>query len=247
MRRRGLVAAGFGLYAAALIAQAPATLVDNGLQRASNGRLRLTQAEGTIWSGAGLIEIRDAGSRNAIARKAAWRVLPESLWRARLVCQVQLEGAARHFPVAASLSKVDIGGVDLSLPAEALALAEPRLKPLRLSGEVLLQTSNLSIGRHGMLGNLTLQWRDAGSAFSPVSPLGSYELKLEGRGNTVSALLATLQGPVQLDGSGTWATGRKPDFLATVRVAPENREQLSPLLRLISVQRDEGTFELQLK
>lgn len=247
MRRRGLVAAGFGLYAAALITQAPATLVDHGLQQASNGRLRLTQASGTIWSGAGLIEIRDAGGRNTIARNAAWRILPESMWRARLACEVQLEGAARPFFVTASASKIEIRGLELDLPAGALALAEPSLMPLHLSGEVLLQTSNLSIGRHGMLGNLTVQWRSAGSAFSPVSPLGSYELKLEGKGKTVGALLATLQGPVQLDGSGTWATGRKPDFLATVRVAPENREQLNPLLRLISVQRDEGTFELQLK
>lgn len=77
--------------------------------------------------------------------------------------------------------------------------------------------------------------------------VGSYELKLEGKHNTVGALLTTLKGAVQLDGSGTWATGRKPDFLATIRVAPENREQLNPLLLLISVQRDEGTFELQLK
>lgn len=247
MRGKGLVAAGFGLYAAALIAQAPATLVDHGLQQASSGRLRLTQASGTIWSGTGLIEIRDAGGRNTIARNAAWRVLPESIWRARLVCEVQLEGAARPFPVSASPSKIEIRGLELNLPAGALALAEPSLMPLRLSGDVLLQTSDLSVGRDGMLGNLKLQWRGAGSAFSPVSPLGSYELKLEGRGNTVSAVLATLQGPVQLDGSGTWPTGRKPDFLATVRVAPENREQLNPLLRLISVQRDEGTFELQLK
>lgn len=63
-----------------------------------------------------------------------------------------MEGAARHFPIGASLSKVAIGSVELSLPADAMALAEPRLKPLRLTGEVLLQTSNLSIGRDGVQG-----------------------------------------------------------------------------------------------
>lgn len=247
MRRRSLLAIGLGFYAAALIAQAPATLVDTGLQRASNGRLRLTQAQGTFWAGTGSIEIRDAGSRNAIVKNTGWRLLPESLWRGRLVCEVQLEGAARHFPVAVSLSRIEIGNAEINFPAAALAFAEPRMKPLRLSGDVLLRTANLSIGRDGMLGKLTVQWRAAGSSFSPVSPIGSYELQLDGQGKTVHALLSTLQGPLQLDGSGAWTTGRKAEFLATARVPPEIREQLTPLLRLISVQRDEGIFELQLK
>ena len=98
-----------------------------------------------------------------------------------------------------------------------------------------------------MLGTVTLQWRAAGSAFSPVSPIGSYEPRLDGQGNTVQATLSTFQGPLQLDGSGSWATGRKLEFQATVRVPPQYQEQLTPLLRIISVQRDEGSFELQLK
>ena len=92
-----------------------------------------------------------------------------------------------------------------------------------------------------------LQWRAAGSAFSPVSPIGSYELRLDGQGNIVRAVLSTLQGPLQLDGSGSWANGRAPEFLVTARVPAQYQEQLTPLLRMISVQRDEGSFELQLK
>ena len=230
MRRRSLLAIGFGVYAVAAIVQAPATLVDAGLERASNGRLRLAQAQGTIWAGAGLIEIRDAGNRNAIAKDIAWRVLPESLWRGRLVCEVELERTAQRFLVAVSLSKIEMTSAEITLPAAALAFAEPRLKPLRLSGDVLLKTQPLSIGRDGILGKAALQWRAASSAFSPVSPMGSYELRLDGQGNTVLAMLATLQGPLQLDGSGSWTTGRKPEFQATARVPPEYREQLTPLL-----------------
>ncbi|MBI3529675.1 MAG: type II secretion system protein N [Betaproteobacteria bacterium] len=247
MRRWSLFATGLGIYAAALVIQAPATLVDAGLQQASNGRLRLAQAQGTIWAGAGQLEIRDLGSRNAIAKDIAWRVLLESLWRGRLVSEVELDRAARRFPITATLSKFEIANADINLPAAALAFAEPRLKPLRLSGDVLLHTTNLSIGRDGLLGNVTLQWRAAGSAFSPVSPIGSYELRLDGQGNTVHALLSTLQGPLRLDGSGSWANGGNAAFQATVRVPPQYREQLTPLLRMISVQRDEGSFELQFK
>ncbi len=247
MGSRGLVSAGVGLYVAAMVAQAPATLADTALQRASNGRLRLTQAQGTVWLGAGSLEIREGGLESAMARKLAWRISPESLWRGRLVCDVQLEGATRGFPLAVALSKVEVGDVEFSLPAAALAIAEPRLRPLRLSGDVLLKTEKLSVGRHGMLGNLTLQWQDAGSVFAPVSPIGSYELKLEGQGKNVNAVMQTLEGPLQIEGSGAWAAGKKPVFLATVQVPAPLREQFTPLLRLISLQRDEGTFELQLK
>ncbi len=247
MKGRSLLAIGVGIYAAVLIVQAPATLVDAGLRQASNGRLRLAQAQGTIWAGAGLIEIRDVAGRSAIAMNVDWRVLPDSFWRGRLVCEIELERAARRFPIAVSLSKIEIADAQIDLPAAALVFVEPRLKPLRLSGDLLLRTSNLSIGQDGMVGNIRVQWLDAGSALSPVSPIGSYELGIDGHGKSVHATLSTLQGPVQLDGSGSWTNGGNPEFHATAQVPPQYRQQLTPLLGLISVQRDEGNFELQLK
>ena len=79
-------ALGLGAFAAALIAFAPATLVDARLERASDGRLRLAEAQGSVWSGAGWIEIRDAQGR---ARRQATRMAraARSLLRARLVAE----------------------------------------------------------------------------------------------------------------------------------------------------------------
>jgi len=247
VRRRSQWAIGLGVYVAALAVQAPATLVDAGLKQATNGRLRLAQPQGTIWAGAGLIEIRDVSGRNAISKELTWRVSPESLWRARLVCEVELDRAARRFPLTISFSGIELANVDINLPAAALAFAEPRLQPLRLAGDVLLHATNVLFGRDGMHGAVTMQWLGAVSAFSPVSPIGSYELRFDGRGNSIQATLSTLQGPLQLDGSGTWIRGSNPAFQATARVPPNYQEQLTPLLRLISVQRDEATFDLRLK
>jgi general secretion pathway protein N len=247
MRRRHLLAIGIGIFATGLLVWAPATIVDAQLKRATDGRLRLSQAQGTIWAGSGLLELRDVRGSNAIAKDFAWRVLPDSLWRGRLVCEVTLENQGRPFLVSATISKVSITNAEINLPAAAMALAEPRLKPLKLSGNVALRTTNVAMGTGEMLGNVTLQWRNAGSAFTPVSPIGSYELQLNGEGKSASAMLSTLQGPLQLDGSGAWTIGQNPQFQATVRVPPQYQEQFTPLLRLISVQRDQDTFELQLK
>ena len=98
-----------------------------------------------------------------------------------------------------------------------------------------------------MQGGATLQWRGAGSALTPVAPLGDYELRLDGSGTAVRASLRTLVGPLRLEGSGSWTPGASPAFLGTARVAPEFRVQLEPLLRLIAVERGDGSFELQLK
>lgn len=247
MKRWHLAAIGLAAYALGVIATAPATLIDTGLQRISHGKLRLVEAQGTLWSGSGQIEIRDSGGRTGVARSFAWRMLPESLLRGHLVCEVRMEQATKPFPVTISLSRIELANADISLPATALGLGVPRLAPLGLTGELLLHVASLSIERKQMQGKVTLQWRDAGSVFTSVSPLGDYELSLDAEGASNHIVLRTLQGPLQLDGKGSWAVGGNPDFLVIARVPPQHRQQLGPLLRLIAVERETGSFELQLK
>ena len=146
-----------------------------------------------------------------------------------------------------SLSQIEVADADINLPAATLGLGEPKLAPLGLTGDVLLHVARLALGRNAVEGDATLQWRGAGSAFTRVSPLGDYELHFEGEGATVRASLRTLQGPLQLDGKGSWTSGGRPVFMGTARVPPQQRQQLDPLLRMIAVERGEGNFELQLK
>jgi general secretion pathway protein N len=243
---RKLLGLALGAYALGLIATAPATLVDAGLQRASEGRLRLAEAQGTLWSGSGQLEIRDAGGRNGIAKSIAWRMLPASLLRGHLAGEVELDRASKRFPVTISLSRVEIADADINLPAAVLGLAAPKLAPLELTGEMLIHVANFAAGRSEIQGNAVLQWHAAGSALTPVAPLGDYELRIDGEEAVVHASLRTLQGPLQLDGKGSWTYGDKPVILATARIAPQHQQQLAPLLRLIAIERSDGSFELQL-
>ena len=236
-------AAGLGAYAATLVVLAPATLVDAVLERASGGRLRLANAEGSLWTGSGWIEIRDAQGRAGIARSLAWRVERWSFLRGSLVAQVELDRAAAPFPVTFSLSRIELARVGIRLPAAALGLGMPRLAPLRLTGEVVLDIPNLAIERGRMDGAASLQWRAAGSALTPVSPLGDYEVRFQAAGPVVHATLSTLSGPLLLEGSATWSNGSSPSFLATARVPAQHQDQLSPLFRLVAVERGAGSFE----
>lgn len=246
MKRRHMLAIGLAAYALALMAGAPASLLDAGLQRISDDKLRIAEARGSLWSGSGLIEVRDPHGRAGVARSMVWRMLPTALLRGRLAYEIRLEETGAPFPVWLSPSRLDLANTDISLPAAALALGVPRLAPLNLTGEIVLHIDSLAIGRTRTQGRVRLQWHNAGSAYTPISPLGDYELNLDSDGTTTQALLHTLRGPMQLDGLGSWRNGGNPDFRAVIRVLPQHQQQLGPLLRMIATERSAGEFELQL-
>ena len=247
MKAWRLIGFGLGAYALGLIAAAPATLIDASLEQATEGKLRLVEARGTIWSGAGLLDMRAANHRSGVAKSIAWRVRPAYLLLGQLHCEIELDQTAQRFPLTLSLRRFELVNANINLPAAALGLGVPKLAPLGLTGDVQLHIARLSIASSTIQGNATLRWNAAGSAFAPVSPLGDYELRFESDGATVRANLRTLQGPLQLDGQGSWTHGRNPAFLGSARVPPQHLQQLAPLLRMISVERGVGNFELQLK
>jgi general secretion pathway protein N len=233
----------FGVvFVVTVIALAPATLIDAHFQQASDSRLRLADASGTLWSGTGWIELRDADGRAGLAKRLAWRVLPESLLRGRLVAELTLDG--KPFRIASSLSRVEILDAAIHLPAAALGVGVPRLAPFGLTGELVVGIPRLSLEQGRIEGDATVQWRAAGSTLTPVSPLGAYEVQLKAVGADVHAALRTLEGPLQLDGKGSWSSGAAPKFLATARVPAQHQEQLAPLLRLVALERGAGVFEL---
>ena len=246
MRRRHLLAIGLGVYALALVATAPASFVDAGLQGASDGRLRLAEAQGTLWSGTGQFEVREAAGRTGVGRNVAWRFQPPALLRGRLGFDIDIGQSGKRFPLTLSPRRVEISGAELALPAALLGVAVPRLAALRPTGDLLVHVAQLAYAAGEISGNATVEWRSAGSLLTTVSPLGDYELRVEGRAGIMNASLRTLRGPLQLDGKGSREYGGQPAFHVTARVDPEHARQLAPLLRLIAIERGQGNFELQL-
>lgn len=237
------LALGLGIYALGLLAGAPATLIDAVLQHSGDGRLRLAEARGTLWSGSGVLEIRSADGSLGIGKALAWRFLPGSILSGRLLCEVALEQDGR-FAVALTPARIELADAAVSLPAAALGLALPQLAPLGPGGAVRLHVEHLTIEHGAIQGRATLHWRDAVSALAPGVPLGDYELRLESGSGGTRVALDTLQGALRLDGAGAWKNGARPQLLATARVAPERYPQLAPLLRLIAVERHDGGFDL---
>lgn len=247
MKRRTLVATGLGLYALILLAAAPATLLDRGLRDASEGRVRLAEASGTVWSGAGRLQTRDPRGRAGLSEGVKWRLRGFNPLRAKLVFRVELASGLRAFPLSFSWSGLEVAGAEFQLPAVALGHLLPQLAPLGLRGEAHVQIPRLAFGTNSVHGGAALQWRGAGSALTPVSPLGDYEFRVEAAGTEGRSTLTTLRGPLQLDGRGSWRDGSRPLFLATARMPPLLKPQLAPFLRLVAVEQGDGSFEWRLK
>ncbi len=228
-------------YAVQLLLTAPAGFTDGALERWSGGRLRMAEAAGSIWSGSGRLEFLDARGRTGAAKPLAWRLRPASLLRGRADIEFTIDDAP--FTVRIFPRHIEARDVRFSLPAGALGLAVPNLTPLEPTGNVLLEAPRLSIGNE-VHGSASVLWSGAGSTLSPVSPLGDYEVQLRAEGRSASAELKTRRGILSLEGRGSWNFGGPPSLSITARVPPQYREALQPLLRLIAVDRGDGSFDM---
>lgn len=231
-------------YVLFLVVLAPASLLDVGLRRATDGRLRLAQARGTLWSGEGLLEVRDANG-HAIGKDLSWSLQMRALRHRRLDFAVAVDRAGEHFPLSLSMHGVELSDLDLSLPASAIGVAVPRMAPLGLRGEIVLHAAKFSLVDGVPSADAVATWKGAGSALTAVAPLGSYELRLGGVDGSLDATLRTLDGPLRLDGRATWRGSGPLALAATARVDPRYRPQLAPLLRMIAVECGDGDFVLQ--
>ncbi len=241
-----ICASGIAAYALGLIIILPATLIDARMDHATRGIIRLAETRGSVWSGSGQLEIREKGRRIGSAHNLTWRFQPSSLLRGQLGFAIELGSEGRLVPLTVGFSRIELTNADISLPASVLGLIEPRIAPLQPDGELSLHIPRLVIGRNLIQGNGVLQWRNAGSALTTVSPLGDYELNFTANDGTVSTTMRTLQGPLQIDGQGTW-TATASAFSGTARVPASLQQQLTPLLRLFTVERSPGNFEIQIK
>ena len=113
---------------------------------------------------------------------------------------------------------------------------------------MLVHVAQLSLASDEMEGHATLRWRAAGSALTPLSPLGEYEVRLDGADAKVHALLEHALGAAAARRQGIVA-GRATASRSSPRRAfrRSTSAQLAPLLRLIAVENGKGIFELQLR
>jgi general secretion pathway protein N len=212
----------------ALLVFAPAAWLSQGVAQISDGRVRLAQTSGTVWSGSGQLQLNGgAQSRDASALpgRVHWQLQPD--WSG-IALSLQADCCTKS-PMRAHLSPRWAGAnVTLSdsvsqWPAAVLNGLGTPWNTVLLEGRLTLSTQSLSVewveGRFSLQGRAQLDALDAASRLSTLKPLGSYRLVLDSGAtpspsapsNTpmpASLKLETLSGSLQLTGSGQWVGGR---------------------------------------
>lgn len=233
--RRLLSFVGIGLLLAAaaavtVVARAPAAWLGDWLE--SHGRFRLLDARGTVWHGSGLLGISDGRQITLIPGRIEWAV--DSWSPSRLAARVAHPWLAS--PLALSLARdgMQVARGNARLPAGVLAGTGTPFNTLRPGGLLEVAWTDGELRGGAFAGELQIDWRDAQSALSTVVPLGTYRLRLRGNGGTSTIDLATLAGPLQMQGKGT-VEGTHIRFNGVATAEPAMQGALNGLLGLLGM------------
>lgn len=219
---------------------APAAWLASAVAQASAGQVLLAAPRGTLWTGsASLVLTGGAGSTDAAALpgRVQWRVRPA--WSG---LHVLLDAACCTTQPMVLVATAGFGSGRLSLansesrwPAAVLAGLGTPWNTLQPEGQLHLRTEALSVewieGRVQVAGGARLEARAISSRLSTLRPMGSYRITLTG-GTTSTLQLDTLEGSLQLSGSGRWV-GSRLRFEGVATAAPEREGALSNLLNII--------------
>lgn len=213
--RWALVGGLFGAVVAS-VAGAPARWLDSAVRLATQERVQLRKARGTVWSGsANLTLTGGVGSQDA-------RSLPTRLsWQLGWTLSgLQLQLASDcctptplqwHMGLHGGRWQLSLQDQNSRWPVEVLAGLGAPWNTLQAEGQLQWQSQGLRLhwASNQLLwhGQAQLQMHMLASRLSTVRPMGSYRLSWEGSesgSHTPRLTLHTLQGPLRLSGQGQW-------------------------------------------
>ena len=224
----------------ALSVFAPARWLAAGLASATGGRLQLVNARGTVWNGtSGVVFSSGAAGAESISLPGAlaWKLRPG--WGS-VDASLELPCCAVQPLLLQARPRLDGVQLDWSdgrsrWPAAMLAGFGAPWNTLKPEGILELATQAFSMklqrSQFAMTGRTTLDAIAMSSSLSTLRPMGSYRVTIEG-GPAPTLLLTTLEGSLQLSGSGRW-NGRSMRFDGEASAAPGREDALSNLLNII--------------
>ena len=229
----------------ALVLFAPAQWLASGVQRASSGQLQLAQARGTVWNGSAQLVLTGGQSSQdaaALPGRLDWQLRPtwsggvRALVRAACCTPAPLR---LHLQPRWGGARLRVADGSSQWPAALLTGLGTPWNTLQLQGRLALQTLGLNAewasGRMLLAGQLRLDALSVSTRLSTLKPMGSYRLLLQG-GSAPTLQLTTLDGALQMHGSGQWV-GQRLRFEGEATAAPEREAALSNLLNIIGRRR----------
>lgn len=224
----------------AVVLFAPARWLTAAVQQVTNGRIVFQDARGTIWDGTARLMLSggaDSPAAAALPGRLAWRLRPT--WSG-LSAELKADCCMpRGWQVSL---QPRWGGLQLAFsdslsywPAQLLAGLGTPWNTVQPEGQLTLSTRELRVewaaGRLKISGSAQLDAAQITSRLSTVKPMGSYRITLTG-GAAPSFRVETLNGSLQLSGTGLWS-GSRLRFEGVASALPEHLDALSNLLNIL--------------
>ena len=224
----------------ALIAFAPAHWLADGVDHATHGQVLLVQTRGTVWTGSAQLVLTGGNASKdsaALPGRVHWQLRPtltglQAALKADCCTPEPLQAQAQ---VGWAGLRVTVADGQSQWPADLLTGLGTPWNTLQPQGQLALQTRALEMrwvaGRMVLAGQAQLDARAMSSRLSTLRPMGSYRLAVQG-GDVPTLTLSTLEGALQLSGTGQWV-GQRLRFAGEARAAPEREAALANLLNII--------------
>lgn len=224
----------------------PAAWLTPMVEQQTGGRLTLGDPQGSVWRGSAFAgAASDAGSPVApvLPGRFRWTLSPLLLLGIVDARIDNPEALDSTLTVSGSWNAWQLGPASLQMPAERLAALGAPLNTLQPSGRMQLSWPELRLRRNAnrldIEGRMQLALTDIASALSPVKPLGAYRLQFDWQGARAQLTLATLSGPLQMEGHGEIVNGRL-QFSGLAWAQPGQEQRLAVLLNLLGQRRQMG-------
>lgn len=209
------IIAGLLLVAMAALCMAPATLADGRIAAATDGKLRVVDARGTIWRGQGVLTDARAGWQLPLA----WTIDATELARGELrVALAPIGNASAPVGVVGiTTQQLTLRDIRAVVPAQALAAALPIRNAPALGGDISIDApSFLWTGTAGE-GAVNLRWARARIATSAGGlDLGTVDVAVAPQGAGIAGRVSNSGGEVSVIGTlGLAAGGNDGDLTIT--------------------------------
>lgn len=240
-----------GLAAIVVLAtQAPASFADLALSQATQGRVRLAETTGTIWTGRGRVVLADAADTSAgvtiagvvIPGAFAWSISAWPLLVGVLDARIEHDSMRQPVLLTGRAGELRATPGSLQLPPVALDRLGSPWNTIRPTGALTLSWESVTLRSGRFEGRAAIELQQAASALTPVRPLGAYRIEVVGSGAQAQVRMSTLSGPLRLDGSGTWDARSGLRFTAEAVADEPERARLQPLLGLLGRREGDRTI-----
>ena len=206
MKTAAIVVLVLAVAIATVVAFLPASLLDGRIASATQGKVRLADAAGTVWEGRGVLTDAAGTWRMPLG----WTISKAGVLRGvRAVVLQPVDGAASP---AGTVEVVDKGirlrDLRVEMPAQAFLGALP-MRPLpTLGGTVALTARDLAWNATAKSGAMEARWSGARVASGEnVADLGTVDFVAAPQGSQMAGKLTNSGGDVRVDGMVNVAGG----------------------------------------